>query len=105
MSSPDAIARARAMVEKHPASELARFSYAKALFDAGQHTEAAAQLQQCVAKKPDWMVATILLGRSLIALDRKAEAKQTLERALELAIAQNHVGPRGEVEALLDSLG
>ena len=104
MSSPDAIMRARAMVEKHPASELARFSYAKALFDANQHAEAAEQLQQCVAKKPDWMVATILLGRSLLVLDRKAEAKQVLERALELALAQNHVGPRGEVEALLDTL-
>jgi len=104
MSSPDAIARARDMVEKHPASELVRFSYAKALFDANQHAEAAEQLQQCVAKKPDWMVATILLGRSLIALNRKAEAKQTLERAMALALAQNHVGPRGEVEALLDTL-
>jgi predicted Zn-dependent protease len=105
MSSPDPIARARAMFEKHPASELARFSYAKALCDAGQHAEAVPQLQACIEAKADWMVPTILLAKSLIALDRKDEAREVLQRAHKLALAQGHQSPRSEVETLLATLG
>jgi hypothetical protein len=43
------------------------------------------------------MVVHILLGKSLIAPDRGAEAKPILEHAHELAVAQHHDGPREEL--------
>jgi hypothetical protein len=55
-------------------------------------------------KKPEWMVAHIQFGKSLIALGHSVEARPILEHALELAIAQHHDSPRAELEELLKSL-
>jgi hypothetical protein len=47
------------------------------------------------------MVVHILLGKTLITLNRPTEAKPVLEHALQLAIAQHHDAPREELEELL----
>lgn len=100
----DLIEKYRAMLAKNPANDLARFSLAKALFDAGKFDEAAKEFRACVDKKPDWMFPTILLGRCQIQLGDKAAAKITLEQARQLAIDQHHDGPLEEVDGLLASL-
>jgi cytochrome c-type biogenesis protein CcmH/NrfG len=46
----------------------------------------------------------ILLGQSLLALGRIDDARQALERALELAEAQRHDGPADDVRRLLAGL-
>jgi predicted Zn-dependent protease len=97
----DPIARQRELVARHPGSELARFSLAKALVDRGQHAEAREHLEFCVGRKPDWMVAWILRGRCDQALGNLAVAKEAFSTARELAITQNHDGPLAELEAIL----
>lgn len=101
----DVIARWEKAVAAQPANDLARFSLGKALFDAGRHGEAREQLGQALARKPDWMVVQILLGRCHQALGDTAAARAAYQRGLDLAIAQNHEGPQAEMEQLLADLG
>lgn len=100
----DAINRHRSMVEKFPNNEMARFSLGKALFDEGQFAEAKEQFLTALARKPDWMVVQILIGKCDLQEGDKVAAKQAFERALQLAIEQNHDGPREEMEQMLAEL-
>ena len=94
-----------ALVERHPANEMFRFSLAQALVAADRATEAVPHFKFCIAKKSDWMMARILLGKLLLQLGRRAEAQPLLESALALAIEQHHEDPERELRALLADLG
>lgn len=95
------VAQFRSLVERQPDNELFRFSLAQALQADGQLTEAAPHFEICAAKKADWMMPRILLGKLLLELGRKTEAKPWLEAALALAIEQHHEDPEREMRALL----
>jgi predicted Zn-dependent protease len=92
------------LLAKFPTSELAQFTLAQAYFDERQHEKAAEMFRELVAGKPDWMVAHILLGKSLVELGKKSEARPILERALALAREQHHEGPEAELVELLKTL-
>lgn len=47
----------------------------------------------------------VLLGKTLLGLGRRAEAKPWLEAALKLAVAQDHEDPARELRLLLAELG
>jgi len=97
-------ARFQTLVTQQPDNELFRFSLAQALIDEGRPAEAVPHLEQCAAKKADWMVARILLGKSLLALGRRDDARRWLEDALGLAVDQHHEDPEAELRALLRDL-
>lgn len=99
------IARFQQQLDRKPDNELARFSLGKALFDAGRTAEAREHFGAALARKPDWMVVQILLAKCDLALGDPAAARAGLERAHQLAVEQNHQGPREEVEQLLKDLG
>jgi len=100
----DLVNKYQKLVEQHPSSELARFSLAKALFDAGDYGLAAEHFRIALDRKPDWMVAHILVGRCHLALGDRARAREAFERARQLAIAQDHEGPLSEMEEALRQL-
>ena len=50
------------------------------------------------------MMARILLGKLLLQLGRRADAKPLLEEALKLAVDQQHEDPEHELRALLAEL-
>lgn len=93
-----------ALVEKAPTNEMFRFSLAQALVADGRGEDAIVHYRFCVEKKTDWMMARILLGKLLIQLGRRSEAKPWLEEALKLALEQNHEDPERELRALLSDL-
>jgi predicted Zn-dependent protease len=97
----DRVGQFQAMVTHQPDNELFRFSLAQALVSAGRAAEAEAHLTACIAKKTDWMLPRILLGKQLLATGLEAKAKPLLEEALRLAIAQDHEDPAAELKALL----
>jgi predicted Zn-dependent protease len=102
--SHDRIAKALELWQRFPDNDLSRFNLAQAYVDANDYTSAVDHLRALCEKKPEWMVAHIQLGKSLIALDRSTEAKPMLEHALELAVAQHHDSPREELTELLKTL-
>ena len=90
-----------ALVARQPDNELFRFSLAQALLAEDRPAEAFKHLMICSDKKAEWMMPRILLGKALLELGRKPEAKPWLEQALQLAIAQDHDDPARELRALL----
>lgn len=98
---PSRVEHFSALVAAQPDNELFRFSLAQALLAEGRGAAAESHLEFCAAKKADWMLPRILLGKQWLATGRRAEARPMLEAALALAIAQNHEDPEHEVRALL----
>lgn len=93
-----------ALAARSPGNELFRFSLAQALLAEGDTAGALPHLEFCVAQKADWMAPRITLGKALLALGRKSEARRWLEEALALAVAQEHETPEQELRALLAEL-
>jgi predicted Zn-dependent protease len=93
-----------ALVAGQPDNELFRFSLAQALLAEQRPADAVEHLVFCANKKPDWMMPRILLGKTLLGLNRPQEARPWLEQALQLAVAQDHEDPERELRALLDAL-
>ena len=97
----EAIAKYQKLVEQYPNNELARFSLGNAYFQAGALAEAREQFEFALARKPDWMVVQILIGKCDLATGNRAGAKAAFERARQLALEQNHEGPLEEMDQLL----
>ena len=93
-----------AAVARQPDNELFRFSLAQALVAEGRAADAVVHFEFCVAKKSDWMMPRIVLGKLLVQLGRRADAKPLLTDALQLAVAQQHEDPERELRALLADL-
>ena len=93
-----------ALVARQPDNGLFRFSLAQALLAENRPADALEHLLVCASGKPDWMMPRILLGKTLLGLGRKLEARPWLEEALELAIAQDHDDPTQELRSLLAEL-
>ncbi len=93
-----------ALVHRQPDNELFRFSLAQGLAADGRGAEAIPHYEFCIAKKTDWMMPRILLGKLLLQLHRAAEAKPHLADALRLALDQHHEDPERELRALLSEL-
>lgn len=93
-----------ALVAQQPDNEKFRFSLAQALLSEGRPAEAVEHLVHCAEQKPEWMMPRILLGKALLGLGRRAEAKPWLETALQLARAQDHEDPAREMAVLLAEL-
>ena len=89
------------MVDRQPDNELFRFSLAQALVADGRGVDAVPHYEYCVAKKTDWMMPRILLGKLLLQLGRRDAAKPLFEAALALAVEQHHEDPERELRALL----
>ena len=104
-NSPSRSAHFASLVVRQPDNELFRFSLAQALLNEGRPAEAVEHLALCAQKKSDWMMPRILLGKTLLVLDRRAEARPCLEAALKLAVEQNHEDPERELRALLAEMG
>ena len=104
MSVASRLEQFQALVAQHPGNQMFRFSLAQILAAEGRSEEAVPHFEQCVAAKSDWMMARILLGKLLLQLERRSEAKPLLAEALQLAIDQHHEDPENELRGLLAEL-
>ncbi len=96
--------RFQTLVDQNPENELYRFSLAQALVKEDQPGQAEPHLRLCIEKRPDWMVAYIMLGKALIELERRDEAKLIFQTAHRLAVEQDHEEPETELNALLEQM-
>ncbi len=94
-----------ALVRQQPDNELFRFSLAQALVAENRPEEAVEHYRICIAKKADWMMPRILLGKVYLQLEQRTEAGAQLQDALKLAIEQSHEDPERELRALLAEIG
>jgi predicted Zn-dependent protease len=98
------VERFAGLVAQQPDNELFRFSLAQALLKAQRPEEAVPHLQACAEKRADWMMPRIILGKTLVGIGRKTEARPWLEAALKLAVDQSHEDPERELRAILAEL-
>jgi predicted Zn-dependent protease len=105
MSQEKRSASFASLVARQPDNELFRFSLAQALVDEHRLVDAVTHYKVCVAKKADWMMPRILLGKLYLELGQKNEARAQLQDALRLAVEQSHEDPERELRALLADLG
>lgn len=101
---PPRSAQFETLVARQPQNALFRFSLAQALVAEDRPAEAVPHYELCVASNAEWMMPRILLGKLLVQLGRRAEAKPLLQDALRLAIAQQHEDPERDLRALLADL-
>lgn len=90
-----------ALVARQPENELFRFSLAQALVAEHRLVDAVEHFKFCVAKKADWMMPRILLGKVYLDLGKRPEARIQFQDALKLAVEQNHEEPEKELRELL----
>lgn len=98
---PSRVEQFSVLVGQQPDNELFRFSLAQALVAAGSESEAVPHFEYCLSKRSDWMMPRILLGKLLIRLGRKDEARRLFQAALTLAQQQHHEDPERELRAML----
>ncbi len=92
------------MVAEDPDNELALFSLGQALFEAHRYAEAGPHFERAALLQPDLMMAHLRHAACLVAQKCYAQAGAPAEIARSLAIAQNHVGPRGDADDLLEEI-
>lgn len=100
----EALDKFRFRVEKSPENLFFRFSYAQFLSDSNQFKEAIEQLDFCLSKRPDWMMASLLKAKLEIKLGRDSDAVSSLLKTIELAEVQDHDGPLKEAKDILGTL-
>jgi len=96
--------RFRAKVEAKPDNPLFRFSLGQALYEEGAVAESIPHFRHCADSRDDWMLPRILLGKALLQEGNPEEALPVLERALALAIEQQHDDPAEELRSILAEL-
>lgn len=94
----------RAMLAEDPDNELLWFSLGQALFEGLRYAEAEHAFERAAVLQPDLMMAWLRRAQALVALGAHAQARPLAQEALRLAIAQSHVGPRGDAEDLLEEI-
>ena len=91
----------RTKLEANPENDLFRFSLAQALWDEQGWGECIEQLQLCLQKRPDWMIASLLLAKVKMKTGDMEDAQRILKETVRMAKEQDHEGPEEEARALL----
>jgi predicted Zn-dependent protease len=104
MSSEQRIQAFRAFVARSPDDAFARYSLAMALRSAGRGDEAAAEFGELRARKPDYVPTYLMLGQTLEALGRDAEAAKAYEDGVTAATRVNDMHARSELEQALEAV-
>jgi predicted Zn-dependent protease len=94
----------RAFVTKSPDDAFARYSLAMALRSAGEGDEAAAEFQELRRRRPDYVPVYLMLGQTLEALGRTAEAAGAYEDGIAAATRMNDAHARDELGQALEAV-
>ncbi len=92
----------RTKLEASPGNDLFRFSLAQALWDEENWSECIEQLELCLQKRPDWMIASLLLAKVKMRIGELEDAQRILNDTVRMAREQDHEGPEEEALALLN---
>jgi predicted Zn-dependent protease len=94
----------RAFVTKSPGDAFARYSLAMALRTAGRGVEAAAEFEELRRRAPEYVPTYLMLGQTLEALGRDAQATQAYQDGIAEATRVNDMHARNELEQALEAV-
>jgi len=95
----------RKLLEGDPENDMAHFSLANALLQAGRKGEAAESFLACTAINPGMTKAFALAGRALIDAGQKERARGVLLRGYEEAATRGDMLPKNEIAEMLREIG
>jgi predicted Zn-dependent protease len=104
VTSEQRIEAFRAFVARSPDDPFARYSLAMALRSAGRGGEAAAEFEELRRRKPDYVPAYLMLGQTLEALGREADAARAYEDGIAAATRVNDMHARSELGQALEAV-
>jgi tetratricopeptide (TPR) repeat protein len=91
-------------VAQDPNDSFSRYALALELEKEGRELEAAPQLQEVIARDPNYVAAYYQLGRLLARLGQVEDARAVYRRGLDAAAASNDQRTRSEIQEALDML-
>lgn len=94
----------RKFIAASPDEAFPRYALALELKGKGDAQGAAAELEELLRRKPDYLAAYLQLGMLLQALDRAAEARDALVRGQEVARGQGNTHTLSELTQALETL-
>lgn len=94
----------RAFVAKNPDDAFARYSLAMALRSAGLGADAAAEFEELRRRRPEYVPAYLMLGQTLEALGRDADAAKVYEDGIAVATRTNDMHARSELGQALEAV-
>jgi predicted Zn-dependent protease len=81
-----------------------RYAVAMELLGLGADEDAVRSFRGLIADRPGYVASYLMLGQTLVRLDRGAEAKDVLRAGVEAAGKAGNTHAQGEIQVLLDSL-
>jgi tetratricopeptide (TPR) repeat protein len=94
----------RKFIAASPDEAFPRYALALELKGKGDVQAAAAELEELLRRKPDYLAAYLQLGMLLQSLDRAAEARDALVRGQEVARRQGNTHTLSELTQALETL-
>ena len=77
---------------------------AQAYFEEGEFDKASSEFKKCLAVRPDWMMASLFVGKAEMESGNLQVARKFLEMSVSLAEEQAHEDPMIEAKQLLEAL-
>jgi predicted Zn-dependent protease len=81
-----------------------RYAVAMEFLGMGSTEEAVRSFRDLIASSPTYVPTYLMLGQSLIRLNRDAEAREVMRSGVAAAAKAGNVHAEGEIQQLLDSL-
>lgn len=94
----------RKFVEARPDDPFTRYALAMHLRSMGRLAEAVETFTQLTARSPDYIPTWLMLGQTLEAAGREAEAATAYQDGMAAAARRQDLHARGELEAALEAL-
>jgi tetratricopeptide (TPR) repeat protein len=91
-------------VAQDPNDPFSRYAFALELEKEGRELEAIQQLQEVIARDPNYVPAYYHLGRLLARMGQIEDARAVYRRGLDAATASKDQRTRGEIQEALDML-
>lgn len=88
-----------------PTDEVAWFGLGKAYQEDGNHQEAVAALERCLAVKPDYSAAYLALAESLRYLGQVEHCRKICDRGIEISATRGEAMVTKQLQALKQRLG
>ncbi len=98
------ITHLRQKILQSPDSILLKFSLGQVLFEEKEWNESIRLFEECLKGRPDWMIASLYLGKAYLMQGKIQSAQTNLSLTMDLAKKQGHEDPYQEASELLLSI-
>jgi len=101
----DRIATFKSFIEQKPDDPFPRYGLAMEYRNTGRYQEAQKVFDTLIETFPDYLASYLMAGNNLVDLDRRDDARATLQRGIEVAGRQGNGHTKAELQSALAEIG